>query len=225
MKEKSVEFFSLKNKKQNVENNKHMNQILLVKPDNKLHKKFFKLQFVLSILVLVFLGFYSVQKWKQEQEMHKVSQVVNQAFELETVYQAQKTVIEEKLAQNKYFGKITIPKIELEYTIFNECNDELLKILPCKFYGADFNEKGNICIAGHNYNDTRFFSKLDKLSKGDSIYLGDLNGHNYQYMVYDKYKVEANDFECLKPIKKYDLTLITCDNTNGKRLIVRASRT
>ena len=83
-----------------------MNQILLVKPENKLHKKFFKLQFVLSVLVLIFLGFYSAQKWKQEQEMQKVSQVVNQAFELETVYQAQKAVIEEKLTQNKYFGKI-----------------------------------------------------------------------------------------------------------------------
>lgn len=202
-----------------------MNQIMMIKPENKLHKNFFKIQFILSILVLIFLSFYCAKKWKQEQEIQKVSQVVNQAFELETVYQTQKAAIEEKVSENKYFGKITIPKIDLAYSIFNECNDELLKILPCKFYGANLNEKGNICIAGHNYNDTRFFSKLDKLDKGDTIYLGDLNGQNYQYIVYDKYKVEANDFACLKPVRKYDLTLVTCDNTNGKRLVVRASRT
>lgn len=157
--------------------------------------------------------------------MQKVSQIINQAFEVETVYQAQKADIEQRMTQNKYLGKIVIPKINLEYSVFNECSDELLKILPCKFYGVNLNEKGNICIAGHNYNDTRFFSKLDKLKKGDTVYLGDLNGLNYKYVVYDKYKVQPNDFECLKPMKKYDLTLVTCDNSNGKRLVIRAGRT
>ncbi len=202
-----------------------MNQIIMIRKENKLHKKFFKLQFIISVLVLIFLGLYCAKKWKDEQEIQKVSQVVNQAFELETVYQTQRTTKAQQINQNRYFGKIIIPKINLDYSVFNECNDELLKILPCKFYGVDFHEKGNICIAGHNYNDSRFFSKLDNLNKGDSIYLSDLNGKNYQYVVYDKYKVQANDFSCLKAIKKYDLTLITCDNTNGKRLIVRASKT
>lgn len=202
-----------------------MNQIMLTKQVNQLHKKFFKVQLIVSILTLTFLFCYTITIWKEEQEMQKVSQIINQAFEVETVYQAQKADIEQRMTQNKYLGKIVIPKINLEYSVFNECSDELLKILPCKFYGVNLNEKGNICIAGHNYNDTRFFSKLDKLKKGDTVYLGDLNGLNYKYVVYDKYKVQPNDFECLKPMKKYDLTLVTCDNSNGKRLVIRAGRT
>ena len=202
-----------------------MNQIMLTKQVNQLHKRLFKMQLILSVFILTFLFCYTIQNWRKEQEMQKISQIVNQAFEVETIYQAQKADIEQKIAQNKYLGKIMIPKIDLEYSVFNECNDELLKILPCKFYGVNLNEKGNICIAGHNYNDNRFFSKLDKLKSGDTIYLGDLKGQNYQYIVYDKYKVQPNNFECLNPIKKYDLTLITCDNSNGKRLVVRASRT
>lgn len=201
-----------------------MNQIILVKQVNQLHRKFFKIQFILSIIVLVFLFWFCLKNWKQEQEWQKISQVVNQAFEVETVYQTQKTMLEQQTTQNQYFGKITIPKINLEYSVFNECNDELLKILPCKFYGTNLEEKGNICIAGHNYNDTRFFSKLDKLNEGDTIYLSDLVGRNYKYIVYDKYRVQPNDFECLKAKKKYDLTLLTCDNVNHKRLVVKASR-
>ena len=198
---------------------------MMMKQENKLHKRFFKIQFLISVLILIFLLFYGIKQWKNKREMQKVSQVINQAFEVETVYQTQKMILEQKSTENNYLGKIMIPKIDLEYSVFNECNDELLKILPCKFYGVNIGEKGNICIAGHNYNDTRFFGKLNKLTNGDTIYLGDLNGQNYQYVVYDKYKVEPNDSECLKPMKKYDLTLITCDNTNGKRLVVRASRT
>lgn len=196
----------------------------MVKQVNQLHKKLFKVQFVSSILVLMILLFCGINEWKRKTEMQKMSQVINQAFELETVYQAQKTRMEEQINENSYFGKIMIPKLDLEYSVFNQCNDELLKILPCKFYGVNIGEKGNICIAGHNYNDARFFGKLDKLNKGDTIYLSDLSGKNYKYIIYDKYKVDPNDFSCLEQRKNYDLTLLTCDNTNGKRLVVRASR-
>lgn len=79
-------------------------------------------------------------------------------------------------------------------------------------------------MPGHNYHDTRFFSQLNKLKVGDFIYLGDLQGKNYPYVVYDKYKVKPDDFECLKPKKTYDLTLITCDNTNEKRFIIKAQK-
>lgn len=124
-----------------------MNQIIMMKQVNQLHRRLFKIQFLLSILVLIFLLCFCIHKWKQEQELQKVSQVINQAFEVETVYRTQKIAMDEINLNNSYFGKITIPKIDLEYSIFNECNDELLKILPCKFYGVGLGEKGNICIA------------------------------------------------------------------------------
>ena len=200
-----------------------MNQIIVLKQKNQKQKKFFKTQFVVSLLIVFGLGFYYLRNWKKSQEMSAVSESVNQAFQLEKIYVAQKSSREAK-RQNPYFGKITIPAIELEYSVFNECTDELLKILPCKFYGVEMQEKGNICIAGHNYDDNRFFGNLNKLKKGDTIYLEDLMGNKHQYRIYDKYKVAPNDFECLKAQRKYDLTLVTCDNLNDKRFVIKASR-
>ncbi|MBO5479456.1 MAG: sortase [Clostridia bacterium] len=34
---------------------------------------------------------------------------------------------------------------------------------------------GNLCIAGHNYNNYQFFSRLKKLKVGDIIYIYDLS--------------------------------------------------
>ena len=196
-----------------------MNQIIVVKPINKKIRNFFRIQLTISISIVILMCIFYAQNWRKRQEKGRISEAMNQAFKLETVYSAQKDD-----SKNQYFGKITIPKIKLEYTIFNECNDELLKILPCKFYGGNIKESGNIGIAGHNFDDNRFFGNLNQLKKGDTIYLEDQNGAKYQYRVYDKYKVNPDDFECLKATKKYDLTLVTCDNLNQKRLVVKASR-
>lgn len=213
----------MQNKKILDENNIHMNQIIVVKQINKSHRRFFKLQFIVSVLMLVVLFFYYFANWKEEREMERVSEIINKAFDLETVYEAQKMSSQKASTESKYFGKISIPKIDVNYSVFNECSDELLKILPCKFYGPGMAEKGNVCIAGHNYEDDRFFSKLDELERGDLIFLSDLGGQNYKYVVYEQYEVKADDFECLKANKGYELTLITCNNTNGKRRVIKAS--
>ena len=156
--------------------------------------------------------------------MASLSQMMNQVFQVEAMYSGVKTSTEINTQENQYFGKITIPKLELEYSVFNQCTDELLKILPCKFYGENLEKQGNIGIAAHNYDDNRFFGNLNQLKKGDSIYLENQNGKQYQYIVYDKYKVAPDDFKCLQPKRKYDLTLLTCDNFNQKRLVIKASR-
>ncbi len=201
-----------------------MNQIIVLKQGNKLHKRFFKTQLIVSILAVMALCGYQFGKKRKEAEMEQVSVLLNQAFRLETVYTVQRSSQEISNEQNRYFATIKIPKINLEYSVFNECNDELLKILPCRFYGAELGEKGNICIAGHNYEDERFFGQLSQLKKGDRIYLEEREGTTYQYVVYEKYKVKPDDFTCLEPMRKYDLTLVTCDNLNQKRWIIRASR-
>ena len=205
-------------------NNTSMNQIIALKKTNQKRKNLFKLQFVVSILALIISGFYYLRKWKKESEMEKLSQMMNQVFQVEAMYSARKTNTEAVQKESLYFGKITIPKLELEYSVFNECTDELLKILPCKFYGDNIEKQGNIGSAGHNYDDQRFFGNLNQLKKGDSVYLESQNGTQYQYIVYDKYKVAPDDFKCLQPKRKYDLTLLTCDNFNHKRLVIKASR-
>ncbi len=124
------------------------------------------------------------------------------------------------------FGMIEIPKINLYYPVFSYLTEDLLRISPCKFYGDSPDVNGNICIAGHNYDNVLFFSKLSSLSENDEIFIYDNNGNQYIYLVYDIYEVLESD---LSPIFDYEenektLTLVTCNNFNANRIIVKAKQ-
>lgn len=82
---------------------------------------------------------------------------------------------------------------------------------------------GNLVIVGHNYKNGQFFGNLKKLTNGDNIFLLSSKGNAQMYKVYDKYIVDATDMSCTNQETngKIELTLITCDNDNTKRLIVK----
>ena len=86
-------------------------------------------------------------------------------------------------------GVINIPSINVNYPILSTYTDELLKIAPCRFHGPNPNEVGNLCIAGHNYKNSKFFSKVPNLQLGDKIEITDLSGRMLTYTVYDKFIV------------------------------------
>lgn len=121
-------------------------------------------------------------------------------------------------------GSINIPSISVNYPILSETSDSLLKVSVCKFWGSNPNEVGNLCIAGHNYRNTRFFSKVPNLVVGDMIEITDLTGKTLQYSVYDKYTVDPTDVSCTSQLTngKKIVTLITCTNDNKQRVIVKA---
>lgn len=121
-------------------------------------------------------------------------------------------------------GIIKIPKIDLEYPILSETTDALLKVSVCKFWGPNPNEVGNLCMAGHNYTNTRAFSKAYKLEKGDIIEITDLSGKTVQYEIYSHYVVKANNTEPTSQIThgRKEVTLITCTNGIKERRIVKA---
>ena len=121
-------------------------------------------------------------------------------------------------------GIISIPKLRLEYPILNTATTELLKIAPCYFWGASPNEIGNLCIAGHNYRNTKFFSKVPSLTNGDAINITDLYGRTITYIVYDNYVVSPNDRTCTSQLTngKKEITLITCTNDSSNRVIIKA---
>ena len=121
-------------------------------------------------------------------------------------------------------GIIRIPKIELEYPILSETTDALLKVSVCKFWGPNPNEVGNLCVAGHNYTNTRAFSKAYKLEKGDMIEITDLSGKTIKYEVYSHYIVKANDTAPTSQIThgRKEVTLITCTNGVKERRIIKA---
>ena len=122
-------------------------------------------------------------------------------------------------------GIINIPKIDVNYAILSETTDALLKISPCKFWGPDPNEVGNLCIVGHNYRNSKFFSKVPTLEMGDTIEISDLSGRTLTYEVYDKYTVEPTDTRCTTQLTngKKEITLITCTDDSKQRVIVKAT--
>ena len=125
---------------------------------------------------------------------------------------------------------INIPKINVNYPILDgktdsvEETEALLKISPTKFWGPEPNEVGNFCIVGHNYRDTRFFSKVPTLENGDYIEITDESGKTVKYSVYDKYEVSPDDVSCTSQLTdgKREITLITCTNDSKLRVIVKA---
>ena len=122
-------------------------------------------------------------------------------------------------------GRVKIPKINVHYPIISYCTDGLLKIAPCKFWGADPNEVGNLCIAGHNYRNSKFFSKVPKLiGVGDIIEITDLSDRTLQYEVYDKYTVSPEDTSATTQLTngRKEITLITCTDDSKLRVIVKA---
>ena len=69
-----------------------------------------------------------------------------------------------------------------------------------------------------------FFSNLYLLKNDDEIYIYDHSGYKYVYKVFNFYEVNESD---LSPIFDYnssskELTLITCNNLNLNRFIVKA---
>lgn len=125
-------------------------------------------------------------------------------------------------------GEINIPSINVNYPILTADNldniDALLKISICKFHGANPNQVGNLCLAGHNYKNSKFFSKVPNLNSGDIIQIKDLSGTTLNYVVYDKYIVEPDNVACTSQLTggKKEVTLITCTNDNKQRYIIKA---
>lgn len=127
-------------------------------------------------------------------------------------------------------GKVIIPKINVEYAILDGETDseteteELLKISPVKFHGPEINEVGNYCIVGHNYRNSKFFSKVPTLVNGDIIQIIDSVGNMVQYQIYDKYVVNPTDVSCTSQNTggKKEITLITCTDDSKQRVIVKA---
>ena len=127
-------------------------------------------------------------------------------------------------------ASISIPKIDVNYSIIVgetgslEETEALLKISPTKFWGPNPNEVGNFCIVGHNYRNTKFFSKVPTLENGDIIEITDSNNRKINYEVYNKYEVVPEDTTCLDQTTygRKEITLITCTNDSKLRVIVKA---
>ncbi len=243
-----------------------MNQILIteklyITPELKRKKKMYKVNFIISIILIVILfSFYAYAEYDRNKSeglsqdiLSEISNddttmsrnndtwiialdgndednvVISENSELGNVEETSGSGGTDTYTASdgkKYttVGMINIPSINVNYPILSKTTDSLLKVSVCKFWGSDPNQVGNLCIAGHNYRNKRFFSKVPTLTVGDIIEITDVNKKTLKYSVYDKYTVDPEDTSCTSQITngKKIVTLITCTNDSKQRVIVKA---
>ena len=219
-----------------------MNQILSTndtKSDNKdigkdsgLRKKFyfFKFQFLFSIIfVFGLIGGYIYYRYSLYKAESSSKTLMNN-YQISQLYNnsdySNLNNDTESVSDFFVIGIIDIPKLKISYPILSDVNDEFLKISPCRISGPLPGEKGNLCIAGHNYDNYKFFSNISSLNTGDKIILYDTNGNKFTYIVFQNYEVNENDLSPLfysnTDSDLIELTLITCNNVNNNRIIIKA---
>jgi len=210
----------------NMSNNSKIQRI-----KNFVKKKKYQIQFAISSTVAFIFFFFLLVKVNQYRQKEKVSKELLDNYQLTTLYSNSpyynaSQLNSDVLVQNPFvIGMIKIDKIDLNYPILSENNDELLRISLCRFNGPMPNEVGNLCIAGHNYLDNRFFGRLNELSIGDTIEIYGLSGDKNVYTISKKFEVDANDLSCTNQNigNKKVVTLLTCDNSNqNKRIVIQA---
>ena len=208
-----------------------MNQIIFSEHENvknikKNNRKKFKFLLYISVISIFLITSYFLYSSYIEKQKESISNNLLNTFFLEHLYSDNNYTTISLNNNGKYFviGTIEIPSISINYPILSEANDDLLKIAPCRFYGPYPNEEGNLCIAGHNYNNDNFFSNLYKLNIGDCIYIRDSKNNNVCYKIYKKFEISKSDTSCTSQDtnNKKEITLVTCNNFNGNRLIIKA---
>lgn len=190
---------------------------------NKYTKKYFII-FIISIILCIIMIIYFVFSFFKMLNAQNETNLLKEKYNINALYSATTNYSTLKLSNNiSIIGLIEIPNINVSYPILSNSDKDLLKISVCRFSGPLPNRIGNLCIAGHNYNNTLMFSKLNKLEIGDSIYITDLNNTRLEYIVYNKYKVSENNLSCTKNNNNIEITLITCnENNNSERVVIKA---
>lgn len=199
-----------------------MNQILFYKNKNYNKKNkfiFFVSIFIVSITLIAFLIYYCISYYKVSHINSEFAESLSDAVRIQTLYK-------DTISDNSHYpiiGQIEIKKIKLNYPIFSFTNDDLLKIGICKLAGPSPNSKGNLCLAGHNFDNNKFFSNLYKLNSNDIITIYDSSNISVDYEVFNIFEVNSNDTSILgQDTNLRELTLITCNNFNKNRIIVKA---
>lgn len=123
-------------------------------------------------------------------------------------------------------GYIEIPKINIRYPILEKETVASLEQSVAVRYpdNPKLNEPGNVVIAGHNYRNGQFFSKLENVATGDIIKITDVKGQTLIYTVYEKYETTPEDVAYITRNvgENTEITLVTCTDNSDGRIIVKA---
>lgn len=178
------------------------------------------------VLILGAGGLLLYNNWQEKNSKEFVSRVIDEferlvdPFKREMMQlpkQMQSVVIDGK----EYIGSLDFPTLDQSFPILKNCNDELLKLAPCRYTGSYL--KDNMIIAGHNYSSG--FGLIKRLEIGDKVFFTDTLGNTLTYKVKDVQEIDGMDIKGMKEKGEWDLTLFTCTYGGQSRYAVRCVKT
>ena len=194
-------------------------------------KKIINVFIVILILAAIIVFGVIIYRYSQYQEnSEEAIEVVAQIEkEFEEISKTEATEGTEQKVETEYkgykvVGIIEIPKINIQYPILNQTNDDSMQYSITKFAGEEINSIGNFVVAGHNYLDGSMFGRVKQLEIGDEIKLTDLYNNTVTYEIFEIYSVDPNDTSILESVEEdtREVTLITCTKGHVERLITKA---
>lgn len=163
-----------------------------------------------ALLVFIHNQIEDLQAGKQVNEiMQEITWHIDQDIAQDEI------VIEE----NNYIGYLSIPTLGLELPVLSECNNEKLKIAPCRYFG--FSQTDDFIIAGHNYS--KHFGRLHQLNVDDDVYFINFKQMISHYKVVKKEVLSSTDVDKML-FSDYDLTLFTCTYDGQQRITICCNR-
>lgn len=188
-----------------------------------------------TIFIIIFYNFYNlVNKYRdyEKETTHNytaesvtsVKDEIKVPIQSQTQKQYPKEEIIKEYKGYEVCARLQIPAIELETYVLKEYSIQALNVSVTKFWGANPNQIGNFCVAGHNFVRKNMFRNLKKLVVGDKIIVTDNSVGIVEYEVYDIFQVNPKEVDCLdqETNGKREITLITCTTDSKKRIIVKA---
>lgn len=194
-------------------------------------KIIFNFFIIVGVLSIIIWGSITEQKENQKNEPIYETQNIGTKQEVKEeppitvpVKEYPKEKVEEEYKGYTVAAKLEIPAINLKTYVLKNYSNHALNVSVTKFWGADANQKGNFCIAGHNFPNRNMFHRLKELTVGDTFTISDNLVGKVEYKIYDIYKVMPEEVTCLSQDTngKKEVTLITCTSDSVKRIIVKA---
>lgn len=122
-------------------------------------------------------------------------------------------------------GEITVPDINMTIPIANGVDNTTLALAAGTLRSDMKMGEGNYALAGHNMaNGSKIlFSPLYYHAKvGQMVYITDLK-RVYEYKIYQRKFIAATDVQVVNNTSNKIITLITCDATGARRLMIRGN--
>lgn len=120
-------------------------------------------------------------------------------------------------------GEVSVPDINMTIPIAKGVNNTTLALAAGTMRPGMKMGQGNYALAGHNmaHGSKILFSPLYYHAKvGQMVYLTDLK-RVYEYKIYKRTFIAATQVNVVNDTKQPIITMITCDATGARRLLIR----